>query len=191
MAEEESKDDVFEEIVDEMNEEPAGKVDVEISDAAAGSLNDLQDLRDQLSDAEGRVLRAQAELENFRIRVRRETENQLKFANQPLLSDMLPVIDNVYRAVSAASQNESGGGLLEGVLMVAQQLIDTLEKHHCKRIDAVGELFDPNVHEAIQQMPSDEHEAGLVAQVVQEGYTLHDRVVRPSHVIISTGPASE
>ena len=118
-------------------------------------------------------------------------DDQLKFANQPLLTDMLPVIDNVYRAVSAASQTEQSGGLLEGVLMVAQQLLDTLGKHHCKRVDAVGEVFDPNLHEAISQMASDSVEAGHVIQVVQEGYVLHERVIRPAHVIISTGPPAE
>ena len=73
--------------------------------------------------------------------------------------------------------------------MVAQQLIGTLNKFDCERIDAVGEVFDPNKHEAISQMPSDEVEKGIVLQAVQEGYILHDRVIRPSQVIISTGPA--
>ena len=135
-------------------------------------------------------MRAQAELENFRIRVRRETEDQLKFANQKLLTDMLPVIDNIYRAVDAATHDETSGGLLSGVTMVAEQLLETIGQHHCKKIDAVGEVFDPNLHEAISQMPSDDHESGHVIQVVQEGYVLHDRVIRPAHVIISTGPAA-
>ena len=114
----------------------------------------------------------------------------LKHANQPLIADLLPVIDNFSRAVEAASQDEAASGLLQGVTMVGQQLVETLEKYNCKRIPSVGEPFDPNVHEAVQQMPSDEHEAGTVMMVVQEGYQLFDRVIRPSQVIISTGSAS-
>lgn len=149
------------------------------------------ELIDRINDAEDRAIRAQAELENFRRRMRREMEDQRKFSNQGLISDMLPVIDNVYRAISAASKNEASSGMLEGFLMVAQQLISTLNKYECYRIDAVGEVFDPNQHEAISQMPSNEIAQGAVIQVVQEGYKLHERVIRPSQVIVSTGPAPE
>jgi molecular chaperone GrpE len=181
MSNENIDDDLFEDIV----EEGGSKIDIEVPDA--GSVHD--ELLDQVKNAEGRALRAQAELENFRQRAKRELDDSLKFANQSLLADLLPVIDNVYRAISAASKDVGSDSLLEGVLMVAQQLLDTLRKHHCIRIEAIGEVFDPNRHEAIQQMPSDEIEAGNVLQVVQEGYLLHDRVVRPAQVIVSTGAA--
>lgn len=185
MTNENTDDDLFEDMVDESTASSGTKIEIELPEGGS------QDLMEQVKDAEGRALRAQAELENFRIRVRREMDDQLKFSNQKLMTDQLPVIDNLYRAVAAASsQNEQQtGGLLEGVLMVAQQLLDTLRQHHCTRIEAVGSPFDPNLHEAISQMPSDEHAAGDVMQVVQEGYQLHDRVIRPAHVIISTGPA--
>lgn len=167
-------------------------IEIEFSDEVAGKLSpdpsgDASELIDQLKDAEGRALRAQAELENFRRRIRREMDEERKFANQPLITELLPAIDNLNRAVSAATENPEAGGLLEGVTMVAQQLLDTLEKFHCKKVEAVGQVFDPNLHEAIQQMPS-EYESGKVCLVVQDGYVLHDRVVRPSQAIISTGP---
>lgn len=181
---------------DERNEElqdeapSSAKIQIEIpEDVAPAKTSSESDLMDQIQDAEGRVLRAQAELENFRRRTRREMDESLKYANQPLLADLLPVIDNVYRAVSAASNDSEAKSLLEGFLMVAQQLLDALSKHGCSRMDALGEPFDPNLHEAMLQQPSDEYESGNVMQVVQEGYTLHDRVLRPAHVIISTGPA--
>ena len=142
----------------------------------------------QIKDAEERVARAKAELENFRRRMRREMDDQLKFANQGLIAELLPVIDNVYRAIAAASNDESSAGLVEGFLMVAQQLAGTLKKFHCERIEAVGQVFDPNMHEAISQMPSNDVEKGHVIQAVQEGYILHDRVIRPSQVVISAGP---
>lgn len=181
MSDEMNGDEMFEDVADEKG----SKIDVEIS----GSAEVSQDLRDQVKDADGRALRAQAELENYRRRMRREMDDQAKFANQGLLRDLLPVIDNINRAVSAASQDDKTDGMLEGVLMVAQQLLDTLEKHHCSRVEAIGSPFDPNLHEALSQMPSEEHVAGNVVQVVQEGYVLHDRILRPAHVIVSTGPA--
>ncbi len=182
MADEtQSEEELFEDLADESSDASA-QLEIELPESGT------EDLINQVKDAEGRALRAQAELENFRVRVRREQEDQLKFANQKLMTDLLPVIDNMYRAVSAASTTEdSKGGLLEGVLMVSQQLLDTLKKHHCQRIEAVGNPFDPNLHEAISQMPSEEHDAGNVIQVVQEGYLLHDRVIRPANVIVSQG----
>jgi molecular chaperone GrpE len=147
------------------------------------------DLQLQLHESQQRVLRAQAELENFRRRSRRETDERLRLANQPLLTDLLPVIDNLDRALTAAAspQNQQQG-LLQGVQMVADQLQSVLRKHHCIRIEAVGQPFDPAHHEAIMQQPSKEYPAGTVMHVALEGYQLHERVIRPAQVIVSTGP---
>ena len=175
----------FDEIIEEALQESESDKKAEPGAQTAREI----ELTARLNDADARAMRAQADLENFRRRMRREMDDQLKFANQPLITELLPVIDNVYRAISAASKDEAASGLLEGFLMVAQQLISTLKKFHCEPIDAVGEVFDPNKHEAISQMPSDEIEKGSVIQAIQEGYVLHDRVIRPSQVIISGGPA--
>ena len=145
---------------------------------------------DEFEEAKQRWLRAEAELENVRKRMRREMEENRKFASLPLFRDVLPVMDNLQRAISSAEQNESSTGLLDGVKMVAQQLATVLEQHNCRPIRAEGETFDPNRHEAIAQAPSDQHPAGTVMQVVQAGYQLHDRVVRPSQVMVSQGAAS-
>ncbi len=167
------------------------KIEIEV-DSAIDALNpddDLETLRKGLKEAEDRLLRGQAELENLRRRSRREIEEERRFSNQPFLTDLLPVIDNVGRAIEAASQSPDASGLLEGFQMVAQQLIETLAKHHCSRIEAEGEPFDPSLHEAISQQPSDEHDSGTVVLVALPGYQLHDRVIRPAQVIVSTGPA--
>lgn len=178
-------DEIIEEALQDQDTDPA-----QAETAASGPQTPREiELTARLNDADARAVRATADLENFRRRMRREMDDQLKFANQGLILELLPVLDNVYRAISAASKDEAGNGLLEGFLMVAQQLISTLKKHHCVPIDAVGHPFDPNRHEAISQMPSDEVAKGDVLQAVQEGYLLHDRVIRPSQVIISTGPA--
>ena len=178
----------FDEIIEEALQENE-KSETPAEGAAQQSPKEIE-LTARLNDAEARVVRAKADLENFRRRMRREMDDQLKFANQGLITELLPVIDNVYRAINAASQDEATSGLLEGFLMVTQQLIAALKKYHCEPIDAVGEVFDPNKHEAISQMPNEEIEKGHVIQAVQEGYLLHDRVIRPSQVVISAGPAN-
>lgn len=143
------------------------------------------------TDAEERVLRAQAELENFRKRSRRELEEQRKYANLPLIRDLLVVLDNLSLAVSAAGDNQHAAGLLEGVKMVAEQFNNVLRQHSCQPIQSVGANFDPNLHEAVGQEPSEQFAAGVVSRELRVGYQLHDRVVRPSQVFISSGPPAD
>jgi molecular chaperone GrpE len=102
----------------------------------------------------------------------------------------LPVFDNLQRAIDAAQQSSDGKNLLEGVQMVATQLEAILQQHGCVRIETVGAAFDPNQHEAIAQEPSTEHPAGTVTRATQVGYKLHDRVIRPAQVFVSTGPTN-
>ena len=142
---------------------------------------------DGLQHADERVLRAQAELENYRKRARREIEEERRYAHLPLVADLLPVLDNLNRAIGAAEQNEGAAGLLDGVKMVATQLLGVIETNQCQRIADMGEPFDPNLHEAIGQEPSSEYESGIICRVTRSGYRLHERVVRPSQVMISTG----
>jgi molecular chaperone GrpE len=151
----------------------------------------LQRLEEELALAHDGALRAQAELENFRKRSFRELEEERKYACLPLMRDVLPVVDNLNRAIQAAEQNDGSSGLLDGVKMVAQQLLAVLEQHQCKRIEAQGATFDPNMHEAIGQLHCDTYPSGAVAEVALEGYQLHNRVVRPPQVLVSLGPAEE
>ncbi len=148
-----------------------------------------QQLRDELEQIRDRALRAQAELENYRKRASRELQEQARYANIPLMRDLLPVIDNIDRAIEAAENAQEAPGLLAGFKMVAQQMQDVLRQHHCSPIDALHQPFDPNLHEAISQQPSAELDPGTVMHVVQTGYKLHDRVVRPSQVVVSAAPS--
>ncbi len=145
----------------------------------------------QLALERDRSLRLQAEMENLRARTAREISEQARYASLPLVRDLLPAIDNIERAIDAAGQAGDSNSLLEGFLLVHQQLLSTLQQHHCTRIEALGEPFDPQFHAAILQQPSDEVPANHVVLVAQAGYKLHDRVVRPAQVIISTGPAAD
>jgi molecular chaperone GrpE len=168
------------------------------SGGEAQAFDGSESLESRLAESQREVLRARAEMENFRKRMQRDSDQQLKYANVPLVRDLIEVIDNLNRALDAAGQDPSGApqeanassstALRDGVKMVVDQLAGVMNKYGCKRIESVGHEFDPNVHEAIAQMPSQEHAAGLVMQEVAAGYRLHDRVVRPSSVIVSTGP---
>jgi molecular chaperone GrpE len=146
----------------------------------------LQELQQQLHEAQQRVLRTQADQENYRRRLRRDTEEELKFAAQPLVTDLLPVVDNIQRAIDAADKSQDPKGLLDGIKMVAQQLSSVLEKHRCTRIQANGVPFDPRLHEAVAQRPSTQQPPGTVLEVHQDGYQLHDRVIRPAQVVVSS-----
>lgn len=157
---------------------------------SANAASELERLRGDLSEAGDRVLRAQAELENFRKRARREMEDERRYANMPLLRDLLPVVDNIARAIAAAEKSQNTGTLLDGFKMVSQALEGVLARHDCKRIEALNQPFDPAFHEAISQQPNPDVPAHTVLMVVQEGYTLHDRVVRPAQVIVSAAPAT-
>lgn len=152
----------------------------------------------ELTAEKDRVLRLQAEMENLRGRTAREIADQRRYGSLPLVRDLLPVLDNVERAIEAAEENAGGkagekadvAGLVEGFKLVRQQLLAILEQHHCQRIEAVGQPFDPRMHEAILQQPSDEQPKDHVLMETQVGYRLHDRVVRASQVIVSAGPAA-
>ena len=149
----------------------------------------MERLGNSVLEADKRVLLAQAEAENFRKRMRRDYEDKLKFATMPLVTDLLEVRDNLCRALDASASTGEGDGLQQGVAMVAKQLDDTLAKYGVSEIPAEGQLFDPNFHEAISQMPSDDHAEGMVSHVAVSGFQMYDRVVRPSQVVVSSGPS--
>jgi molecular chaperone GrpE len=159
--------------------------DTKSEPAATGERDPTAQLRAELEAAKDRALRCHAELDNFRKRAARELEEKLRYANMGLLRDLLPVLDNVERAIQAADQNADAAALLDGFKMVRHQLDEALKHHHCQPIEALHAPFDPHVHHAVMQQPSDEHPANTVLMVTQNGYQLHDRVVRPSQVIVS------
>lgn len=153
----------------------------------AAEVDEVTQLQQKLADAERQALLAHAELDNFRRRNLRETQEKIKYASSGLMSDILEAVDNLGRAVESYDLDQNGEGLNNGVKLVAQQITATLEKHGCKKIAAAGEPFDPNLHQALQMQPSDQFEANTVMQDLRPGFQLHDRVLRPSQVFVSTG----
>lgn len=129
--------------------------------------------------------RAEAECENVRKRMRRELEEARKYESLGLSRDILPALDNLRRAIEAAGQTHNLDQLIEGVELVAKQFQDALNKHQVIAIDAVDKPFNSEQHEALQQIPSADHPPMTVIQELEQGYTLHDRLVRPSKVIVS------
>jgi len=161
---------------------------MEAAEVEAGHLNPAEELaqvKTELDEARKRTLLSQAELENFRKRIRRDAEQERKYAAMPLLRGLLPVIDNLQLALGADSADHGTSGVIDGVRMVSGQLISVLKDHHCEVIEAAGMAFDPEVHEAIEHRQTNEMEAGTIIEVRQTGYRLHDRVVRPARVVVA------
>lgn len=146
----------------------------------------LREERDSLKD---QVLRTRAEFDNYRKRLAREADQNKKMATEDLVRDLLPILDNLELALEHGK--ESAEGLTEGVQMVQNQLYEALTRHGLETIESTGVAFDPNVHEALMQAPSDEIPEGHVLQTFQKGYRLYDRVIRPAKVIVSQGKAQE
>src|SRR5688572_27075505 len=149
------------------------------------------DAASELAAANDRALRLQAEMQNLRNRTSREIADERRYAALPILRDLLPVVDNIDRAIEAAEKAGEVENLLEGFRLVRQQLLTTLARHECEPIPAEGQPFDPNFHQAILQQPSADVPAGYVMMVTQPGYKLHERVVRPAQVIVSSGPPAQ
>ena len=167
----------------EMDDAPNGDSDR----AFAEALSDTDQLAADLAAANDRALRLQAEMQNLRNRSSREIADERRYAALPILRDLLPVVDNIDRAIEAAEKAGEAENLLEGFRLVRQQLLTILTRHQCESIPAEGQPFDPNFHEAILQQPSADVPAGNVIMQTQTGYKLHDRVVRPAQVIVSSG----
>jgi len=137
-------------------------------------------------------LRVQAEWENFRRRSLKEKQDSLKFGHQNLVKDLLSAVDNLERALEHGAQNvgAEAKGILDGVELVHREILGAFAKHGVSEIEAEGKAFDPAVHEAMGQVPSAEVPANTILQVLQKGYVIHDRMLRPSRVIVSRAPTS-
>ena len=161
----------------------------ETAGAAVNGDDGTAPLRQELEAACDRALRAQAELDNFRKRMRREMDDERRYACQPLLRDLLSVVDNIGRAAKAAETAQDAGTLLAGVKLVEQQLDALLRQYECRRIEAAGAPFDPHLHSAVTVVPAPNVPPNTIVEVAQTGYTLHDRVLRPAQVVVSQGKA--
>ncbi|MFC5532101.1 nucleotide exchange factor GrpE [Cohnella yongneupensis] len=136
-------------------------------------------------DNQNRYLRAQADFDNFRRRTMKEKEELAQYATSKLVGQLLPVLDNFERALAANGEGAQSDSFAKGVDMIYRQLSQVLEAEGLKPMDAVGQPFDPEHHQAIMQVESDEYEEGTVVEVIQSGYWLKDKVIRPAMVKVS------
>ena len=171
--------------------DPEGREDAPIGAIEAGGpVAELARLREQLAESQDRALRLQADFDNFRKRALKERQEALQYGHQNLFKDLLSVVDNLDRAIGHAE--ESGGGdlatFLQGVDLVRRELIDVFEKHHVTEIEALGKPFDPALHEAMSQVDSGTVPPNTVVEVLEKGFQLRDRLVRPSRVIVAKAP---
>lgn len=145
----------------------------------------IQELQRQADDNYQRFLRAQADFDNFRRRTLKEKEELSKYASAKLIGELLPVVDNFQRALKAGGEATDDGALSKGIEMIYRQLSQVLENEGLKAMEPVGQPFDPEVHQAIMQVESEEYGEGIVVEVVQTGYMLKDKVLRPAMVKVS------
>jgi molecular chaperone GrpE len=165
------------------------------TDAATQPMNEVEALKARLQAAEQQrdeylalVKQTRADFENYQKRAQRDLATERRYAQTPLAGDLLPALDNLERAI-ASSQASDNSSLTQGVALVHNQLLDVLRRHGVKRIEAQGQPFDPNLHQAVMQQPSSDHPPQTVLQVLEPGYMIHERVLRPARVIVSTAPA--
>jgi molecular chaperone GrpE len=161
---------------------PAEQSDGE--DPMAGLQADLDRFRDL-------ALRSQADFENYKKRSAREKDDAIKYANSSLLERLLPIVDNFELGLAAARDEGEDSPVFSGMSLVFKQLNDFLTENGLQPIDAVGKKFDPNLHEAIAHEPSDDVPEGAVIRQTRRGYRFKDRLLRPTSVVVSSGPAGE
>jgi molecular chaperone GrpE len=136
------------------------------------------------------ALRSQADFENYKKRAAREKDEAIKYANSALLEKLIAIVDNFELGLEAARAGGDDSPILSGMSMVLKQLMDFLTEQGLQPIDAAGQKFDPNLHEAIAHEPSAKFAEGIVIRQTRRGYRMKDRLLRPSSVVVSSGPAN-
>ena len=154
---------------------------------------DIADVTRELEAVHDKYLRAVADFDNFRKRSRREQQEAVAFTTAAILREMLPVLDNLERAIAAAENAPNEKVLLEGVELIRKQFISAMEKRGVQPIEAVGKQFDPLWHEAVGRAPTRDVEEGTVLEETEKGYSLGERIIRPAKVIVAVReePADE
>ncbi|OHS20270.1 nucleotide exchange factor GrpE [Staphylococcus aureus] len=175
---EESKGHLQDEVIEETSDENV----IEEIDPKDEKINELQQLADE---NEEKYLRLYAEFENYKRRIQKENEINKTYQAQRVLTDILPAIDNIERALQIEGDDETFKSLQKGVQMVHESLINALKDNGLEVIKTEGEAFDPNIHQAVVQDDNPDFESGEITQELQKGYKLKDRVLRPSMVKVN------
>lgn len=163
----------------------APEAEQEAQDAEAVNAH-IETLENALADAKEQTLRAQADAQNSRRRAAQDVEKAHKFGQEKLVADLLPVIDNLERALAATDrEQEANQPIIEGIELTLKSFIDSLAKHEVVPVNPAGEPFDPQLHQAMTMVDNPDVEPNTVIDVFQKGYTLHGRLVRPAMVVVA------
>lgn len=161
------------------------------AEEAAQEMPTVDAIQAELAEAQEQVLRAQAEAQNARRRADQDVEKAHKFGQEKLVNDLLPVVDNLERAIDAIdADDEQFKSVLEGIELTLKSFMDTLARHNIEALNPEGEPFDPQLHQAMTMVESPDAEPNTVLNVFQKGYTLHGRLVRPAMVVVSKAPGA-
>ena len=155
---------------------------------ATGSRPDVDDLKRQLDEKQDRLLRALAEVDNVKRRTQRERDDYVRYANESLVRELVPVLDNFDRALEAARATREAAKVVEGITLIQRELLRVLERVGVTRYSALGERFDPNRHEATGRAVSGEQPPDTIVAEIAPGYMLNGRLVRPAQVIVAAAP---
>jgi molecular chaperone GrpE len=173
----------------------AGESAAEAGAEAANEVRDLQEALDEvqqeLAASRDAMLRMQADMENLRKRLIRDLERSRKFALESIMRDLLPVCDSLERGLETEDGTATIESLKQGKALIKRMLDKVMEDHGLAVLDPLGEPFDPELHEAMTMRHSDEFGENTVAEVMQKGFLLHDRLIRPAMVVVSQGPESD
>ncbi|ASB94114.1 nucleotide exchange factor GrpE [Bacillus subtilis] len=170
------------EIIEEQAAADEQQEETNESELLQNQINELQGL---LEEKENKLLRVQADFENYKRRSRLEMEASQKYRSQNIVTDLLPALDSFERALQVEADNEQTKSLLQGMEMVHRQLVEALKKEGVEAIEAVGQEFDPNLHQAVMQAEDENYGSNIVVEEMQKGYKLKDRVIRPSMVKVN------
>jgi len=177
-----SKKDDVKEVVEEVATEVEETTE-EAEVAPEADFSEVDKLKNECKDVNEKFVRLQAEFQNFKKRTEKEKSNLYKYANEKLFVDLLPLMDNMERALSST---ESGSdGIVEGLKMIKKSLDDIFDKNDVKAIEALGQPFDPELHHAVMSDDSDDHASEHVIEEFQKGYTINEKVIRHSMVKVS------
>ncbi|PAC98672.1 nucleotide exchange factor GrpE [Bacillus paralicheniformis] len=168
-------------------EQTAAEADAPAEDTQTAEMleKQLKELQERLEEKENKLLRVQADFENYKRRARLDLEAAEKYRSQRIISDLLPALDNFERALQIDPDNEQTKSLLQGMEMVHRQILEALKNEGVEQIPSVGEQFDPNMHQAVMQVEDEAYESNAVVEELQKGYKLKDRVIRPSMVKVN------
>lgn len=202
MSEKENKEEVLEEILEDLeadaSTEKSGEPKEEKPEEKSGGREEkghkkkkdkadkkTEELKEQINQLQDKCMRQMAEFENFRKRSEKEKSAMFETGARSVIEKILPVVDNFERGLAAIPEEEKGSPFADGMNMIYRQLMTELDNMGVKPIEAVGQEFNPDLHNAVMQVESQEFESGVIAQELQKGYTYHDSVVRHSMVAVA------